>query len=153
MIKASGEERIYLAPTCMDNCSLSKKSEQELKHQAVQEPECRRWCRGHGGNCLLTWLSWLAQPAFLIEPRATSPRMATPTLRKCPTCLPMTQYYGCIFLIRIPFSQMALVCVKVIWNCPAQVERNSASFISKTKKIFIRLKKAQENSFDMFVTG
>ena len=33
--------------------------------RAGQDLGGRSWCRGHGGCCLLTCSSWLAQPAFL----------------------------------------------------------------------------------------
>ena len=55
------------------NLHHQKKSGQELK-------QSREMSRSNGRCCLLACSSWVAQCAFLIEPRITGPVMAPPTM-------------------------------------------------------------------------
>jgi hypothetical protein len=66
-----------------------RKSGQEPRTQAEQEPRGRSWCRGYG-EVLLNGLFPMAWSAcFLIEPRATSPGMASPTVGWTSQSLPL----------------------------------------------------------------
>jgi hypothetical protein len=70
-----------------------------------QEPGGRSWCRSHGGMLLTGLLIMACSACFLIEPRTTSPRMASPTMG---WALPNQS-----LIKKMPYS---LACSPILWR-------------------------------------
>jgi hypothetical protein len=72
--KQVGEERVYSAYT--STLLFITKRNQDWNSS---RPGSRSWCRGHGGIILTGLLPQACSACFLLEPKTTSPGMASPT--------------------------------------------------------------------------
>jgi hypothetical protein len=108
--KQVGEERVYLAYT--STLLFITKGSQDWNSSRSGS---RSWCRGHGGM-FFTGLRPLACSACsLIEPKTTSPGMATPTIGRWSLIEKMPySWISWGFSSRVaPFFVITLVCVKL----------------------------------------
>lgn len=122
--KQVGEESVHLA--CFSTVLFIIKGSQggnsnrggTLRQEPVERPR-RSATHRLTPHCLLS---------LLIEPRATSPEIASPTmgrtllhqsLRKYLTGCPTAWSHGDLFLVEASSSQVTLACVKLTSNSPA----------------------------------